>query len=140
MYFSFVRLALSITCFFFNVPSTTEIYTYVHTLSLHVSLPISRRRRLRRLPYSFCAGGIARCWTGSCGCGWRRQRARSAARCRLSTSTGSRSEEHTSELQSLMRISYAVFCLTKKNTQINNNTMITYKQKQHNNHKTITKN
>src|SRR3546814_7612211 len=31
-----------------------------------------------------------------------------------------RSEEHTSELQSLMRISYAVFCLEKKNT--NNNT------------------
>src|SRR3546814_8485570 len=29
----------------------------------------------------------------------------------------SRSEEHTSELQSLMRISYAVFCLKKKNTQ-----------------------
>src|SRR3546814_4468802 len=28
-----------------------------------------------------------------------------------------RSEEHTSELQSLMRISYAVFCLTKKITQ-----------------------
>src|SRR3546814_4674246 len=34
------------------------------------------------------------------------------------SSTGwetSRSEEHTSELQSLMRISYAVFCLQKKN-------------------------
>src|SRR3546814_2552485 len=31
-----------------------------------------------------------------------------------------RSEEHTSELQSLMRISYAVFCL-KKNTQIQTN-------------------
>src|SRR3546814_4820741 len=29
-----------------------------------------------------------------------------------------RSEEHTSELQSLMRISYAVFCLKKKNIQI----------------------
>src|SRR3546814_1855600 len=29
---------------------------------------------------------------------------------------GGRSEEHTSELQSLMRISYAVFCLKKKNT------------------------
>src|SRR3546814_7163717 len=29
--------------------------------------------------------------------------------------SGQRSEEHTSELQSLMRISYAVFCLTKKN-------------------------
>src|SRR3546814_6680752 len=35
----------------------------------------------------------------------------------------SRSEEHTSELQSLMRISYAVFCLKKKNEQpITNNT------------------
>src|SRR3546814_2193384 len=31
---------------------------------------------------------------------------------------GLRSEEHTSELQSLMRISYAVFCLNKK-TQVN---------------------
>src|SRR3546814_2730874 len=31
---------------------------------------------------------------------------------------GYRSEEHTSELQSLMRISYAVFCLKKKNTPI----------------------
>src|SRR3546814_3226909 len=30
---------------------------------------------------------------------------------------GLRSEEHTSELQSLMRISYAVFCLKKKNKQ-----------------------
>src|SRR3546814_10208080 len=32
----------------------------------------------------------------------------------------SRSEEHTSELQSLMRISYAVFCLKKKNTHNTN--------------------
>src|SRR3546814_9991265 len=32
-----------------------------------------------------------------------------------------RSEEHTSELQSLMRISYAVFCLKKKNKQKNKN-------------------
>src|SRR3546814_2772418 len=31
---------------------------------------------------------------------------------------GLRSEEHTSELQSLMRISYAVFCLKKKKQQI----------------------
>src|SRR3546814_7831062 len=34
---------------------------------------------------------------------------------------GARSEEHTSELQSLMRISYAVFCLKKKKTQKDNN-------------------
>src|SRR3546814_6851367 len=33
---------------------------------------------------------------------------------------GGRSEEHTSELQSLMRISYAVFCLKKKNKQPRN--------------------
>src|SRR3546814_3172284 len=32
-----------------------------------------------------------------------------------------RSEEHTSELQSLMRISYAVFCLKKKTNKKNNN-------------------
>src|SRR3546814_4628137 len=31
--------------------------------------------------------------------------------------TADRSEEHTSELQSLMRLSYAVFCLKKKKTQ-----------------------
>src|SRR3546814_1962288 len=36
-----------------------------------------------------------------------------------------RSEEHTSELQSLMRISYAVFCLTKKQE---------YKERVHHNH------
>src|SRR3546814_9167613 len=38
-----------------------------------------------------------------------------ATLCRFSR-TAKRSEEHTSELQSLMRISYAVFCLKKKNT------------------------
>src|SRR3546814_8617185 len=47
-----------------------------------------------------------------------------------SSSSQSRSEEHTSELQSLMRISYAVFCLKKKNqlppyqhTQTNKHTL-----------------
>src|SRR3546814_7253357 len=42
-----------------------------------------------------------------------------------------RSEEHTSELQSLMRISYAVFCLKKKNHIIynsNKTTLSTYNQ------------
>src|SRR3546814_9488756 len=40
-----------------------------------------------------------------------------------------RSEEHTSELQSLMRISYAVFCLKKKNNQYNTQrTYSTYSQ------------
>src|SRR3546814_8116270 len=34
---------------------------------------------------------------------------------KMAASAGNRSEEHTSELQSLIRISYAVFCLKKKN-------------------------
>src|SRR3546814_7781000 len=40
-----------------------------------------------------------------------------AAPVRAGTDVVERSEEHTSELQSLMRISYAVFCLTKKNNK-----------------------
>src|SRR3546814_3125985 len=48
--------------------------------------------------------------------GRRPARTAGAFRCaRIFRRTG-RSEEHTSELQSLMRISYAVFCLKKKNT------------------------
>src|SRR3546814_3693604 len=47
---------------------------------------------------------FATCFLGSAALWW------------LYFDTGARrSEEHTSELQSLMRISYAVFCLTKKN-------------------------
>src|SRR3546814_7553284 len=38
---------------------------------------------------------------------------------------GGRSEEHTSELQSLMRISYAVFCLKKKNTKTHHRSKLT---------------
>src|SRR3546814_10516318 len=45
-------------------------------------------------------------------------------------SNHSRSEEHTSELQSLMRISYAVFCLKKKNIT----TYTIRRQTLHNNH------
>src|SRR3546814_5721255 len=44
-----------------------------------------------------------------------------------------RSEEHTSELQSLMRISYAVFCLKKKNSNQHRQTYkyITHRQYKH---------
>src|SRR3546814_10323869 len=50
----------------------------------------------------------------------RRRRRRSAGilPAAVSAPDPSRSEEHTSELQSLMRISYAVFCLKKKTTQV----------------------
>src|SRR3546814_3087535 len=46
------------------------------------------------------------------------------------SSVAVRSEEHTSELQSLMRISYAVFCLNKKN----NNNYYRNTNKQQDNH------
>src|SRR3546814_7065777 len=49
-----------------------------------------------------------------------------------------RSEEHTSELQSLMRISYAVFCLKKKK-QPQNSTTKTTEHRQKNDNKTQTK-
>src|SRR3546814_3944205 len=39
----------------------------------------------------------------------------------ISVESPARSEEHTSELQSLMRISYAVFCLKKKKKTTSNN-------------------
>src|SRR3546814_3259424 len=44
----------------------------------------------------------------------RRGRTRALLRAARRTGRAPRSEEHTSELQSLMRISYAVFCLKKK--------------------------
>src|SRR3546814_4207725 len=116
--------------FFFNDTATTEIYTYVHTLSLHDALPIygmpraslakpqrlksaqpSKQRRNARPPKRQR---------------WQRKLARQPnlpqpalprpkPNARLPATR--RSEEHTSELQSLMRISYAVFCLKKKKQQ-----------------------
>src|SRR3546814_5625444 len=47
----------------------------------------------------------------------RRARTVVADAIRFRTRRGGRSEEHTSELQSIMRISYAVFCLKKKQTE-----------------------
>src|SRR5881398_4137862 len=72
--------------FFFNDTATTEIYTLSDTLSLHDALPIC----IRSIIHS--RGPRVSLW-------WPR---------------GCRSEEHTSELQSPLNISYAVFCLKKK--------------------------
>src|SRR3546814_1884813 len=54
---------------------------------------------------------------------FRRHRSAAHPRDRLAGGrmAGPRSEEHTSELQSLMRISYAVFCLKKKKTKQTHN-------------------
>src|SRR3546814_5879364 len=60
-----------------------------------------------------CGGGRCRTHAG----GERAApRAAAAAAAPADAVQRARSEEHTSELQSLMRISYAVFCLKKKNT------------------------
>src|SRR3546814_5741906 len=49
-------------------------------------------------------------------------RSRSRPGCNILNLAWRRSEEHTSELQSLMRISYAVFCLKKKKTMTSTTT------------------
>src|SRR3546814_1024681 len=53
-----------------------------------------------------------------------KSRSRCGGCCALCSSA--RSEEHTSELQSLMRISYAVLCLKKKNTNIQHSIIHTH--------------
>src|SRR3546814_9465507 len=63
-------------------------------------------------------GGSNACRTPVC-CGGRQCRLLGWAGCGAIQEM--RSEEHTSELQSLLRISYAVFCLKKK-TSLNSNT------------------
>src|SRR6188768_4205403 len=76
--------------FFFNDPATTEIYTSIDTLSLHDALPIlvtaNTSLRARDIDYLL----------------------------RQSEAATLRSEEHTSELQSPIDSSYAVFGLKKK--------------------------
>src|SRR3546814_4931682 len=80
----------------------------VHGMDALARRALSRRRLLAR-PLRHRAGAAAAAAAGA---------AVPARACR-------RSEEHTSELQSLMRISYAVFCLKKKNTQ-ESKSIITY--------------
>src|SRR3546814_1696555 len=79
--------------------------------------PYARRASERLVHRVRCAGAVDRAAAGSPRLfGVRRGRVASP-RHRLvrRNAVPDRSEEHTSELQSLMRISYAVFCLKKKN-------------------------
>src|SRR3546814_3492441 len=120
MYCSAVVIYLFVIFFFFNNTVTTEFYTYGHTLTLHDALPIfyatyatgfkassinlsrDSRPTAEDLPAIISGGlGLPNLVSGS----------------RFASPEESRSEEHTSELQSLMRNSYAVFCL-KKTTKL----------------------
>src|SRR3546814_1635707 len=84
--------------------------------------PSRPRRLLPRLPAQPLggAGGLRRHRAGLLHGGRRERLSRVAMACGMRTGRAAlrrRSEEHTSELQSLMRISYAVFCLKKKKKQ-----------------------
>src|SRR3546814_2321747 len=84
----------------------------------YLTMPLSfYRRGCRRLHRHIAHVALhGRCWR--CLVGLRRDRRLSLfAAC--GSQGGERSEEHTSELQSLMRISYAVFCLKKKKNTTN---------------------
>src|SRR3546814_1893929 len=82
----------------------------------HVSTPKKKRAAATDRPFVSCHSGPDQILPVSSGTALKR----SATRPRSATwkiGASSRSEEHTSELQSLMRISYAVFCLKKNKTQ-----------------------
>src|SRR3546814_3680631 len=65
-------------------------------------------------PPCSCRSGFSRSYKGGAGRVSCVSGSASGSACMPASGSGGRSEEHTSELQSLMRISYAVFCLKKK--------------------------
>src|SRR3546814_2884802 len=119
--------------FFFKESATTEFYPYVPTRSLHDPLPILSvdghtdntgdvdhnlalsKARAAAVVDAIVDQGIDGSRLLSEGFGQARPIADNDTEAgRASNRRVERSEEHTSELQSLMRISYAVFCLKKK--------------------------
>src|SRR3546814_4972240 len=70
---------------------------------------------------------------------WRRSTRRSFLPASSRAALRSRSEEHTSELQSLMRISYAVFCLKKKKSKNHTNKIPPIIENTHDSHHLHTK-
>src|SRR3546814_4503696 len=103
------------------------LVTGVQTCALPIwrwTRPASRCTRPGRANGSRGSGG-SRWWSKT---EHRSRRGRSFQNHSSSETPRPRSEEHTSELQSLMRISYAGFCLKKKNTY-NPSYVMKYKQK-----------
>src|SRR3546814_6282603 len=80
-------------------PSDADVQAFYAKNSRRYMVP--ERRVVRYAPITYDALGAAVAPTGA----------------EIQRFYTARSEEHTSELQSLMRISYAVFCLKKKNTK-----------------------
>src|SRR3546814_10629248 len=106
------------------------MYTYCHTLSLHYALPICVLARYATCPTlrAFCT--VRRCVSLPHSHSWAFHKTVTfmgfprhisialhwygVNSCNSTPCATVRSEEHTSELQSLMRTSYAVFCLNNK--------------------------
>src|SRR3546814_3227362 len=100
--------------FVLNDTATTEIYTNLtHSFPTRRSAGLAHRGCGRSSWAPACRRGRAPC---SSSWGWwsASVRACSSPSAPTDAPPWRRSEEHTSELQSLMRISYAVFCLKKK--------------------------
>src|SRR3546814_1759981 len=104
-----------------NDPAATEIYTYAHTFSLIAALPCSARRGVTIVRRAQLGAAQGRSGPGgpsmAAACPTRGATTMTASPHRGTRAAVERSEEHTSELQSLMRLSYAVFCLKKKKLQ-----------------------
>src|SRR3546814_5841757 len=118
---------LTIMFFFFLMirrpPRSTRTDTLFPYTTLFRSKDATRQRTLAWLPSRRASSG----WRSERGCKERRKRLnrprtsaipRPRSGCASERQPRRRSEEHTSELQSLMRISYAVFCLKKKKTHL----------------------
>src|SRR3546814_4180585 len=117
---------LVLVLFFLNDTAASVIYTDCPTLSRHDGLPIcdrrpqrDRRRDRRRarleLVRDRVVGGLLE-RDGEDHVAAALVRLHLLEQRGFSVEHADRSEEHTSELQSLMRISYAVFCLKTNNT------------------------
>src|SRR3546814_15427133 len=104
--------------FFLNDTATTEIYTYCHTLSLHDALPICFLTVPNIYMDKIAVGPGLPAQVVDLDASPKENLDNLAKAKGVAVGDLVRSEEHTSELQSLMRISYAVFCLKKKTTHI----------------------